>query len=31
MNSCNLQVLVRVLRGSVHLQSNSLIHWGTWL
>ena len=22
---------VRILRGSRHLQSNSLIHWGTWL
>ncbi|KAL1303196.1 hypothetical protein AAFC00_006618 [Neodothiora populina] len=24
-------VFVRILRDSVHLQSNSLIHWGTWL
>ncbi|KAH6871651.1 transmembrane amino acid transporter protein-domain-containing protein [Thelonectria olida] len=24
-------VFIRVLRGSKHLTSNSLIHWGTWL
>ncbi|KAL2829361.1 putative amino acid transporter [Aspergillus pseudoustus] len=24
-------IFVRVLRGSVHLTSNSLVHWGTWL
>jgi hypothetical protein len=24
-------VFVRILRGSVHLSSNSLIHWATWL
>ncbi|KAF2110970.1 transmembrane amino acid transporter [Lophiotrema nucula] len=24
-------VFVRILRNSVHLQKNSLVHWGTWL
>jgi hypothetical protein len=24
-------IMVRVLRGTVHLTSNSLIHWATWL
>ncbi|KAF9885005.1 hypothetical protein FE257_000828 [Aspergillus nanangensis] len=24
-------IFVRILRGSVHLQSNTLIHWTTWL
>jgi hypothetical protein len=23
--------LVRILRGTKHLQSNSFIHWGTWI